>query len=416
MPTDDQIISTMPAANADELDMLFADAAGQAPVGPAPTIIGRSELEAFLCPFRGAVKHQGIVSDVSHDADAGTECHRVIAAAVKARAVDGATPFRLRELMDDLATRAPAHVQPRVVETIRGMKYKIVEIITTLPDTGLARNPEDLWKYDGGEGDSSGQLTATLIPEADGNPRVDLTCGVDLIVPTVSPKELLVYDYKTGWREWTATEVKQSFQFARFYSWVIFSRFPAIDKIGFIIVMRGGECTSIVHIERKDMYAIGQQLLTLVGDYLRWKDAPIDTGATGIRWPHNPPQRPDARECCYCPALQKCPAGKRTAAEIATDPRALLGLIMVGQAQVDEATEMLKTIARESGGDIVCGELTFGQNKPTTRKPNAKPYAIYATPVGSESTPVVHAPNETVSPAAVVARGATGAASSPPPG
>jgi hypothetical protein len=84
--------------------------------------------------------------------------------------------------------------------------------------------------------DRSGQLAADLIPADDDRGAVRLTSELDLLMATASEEELDWCDWKSGWKWWTATDVRDAFQF-QMHAWLIFHRFPTVSRINCRVFM-----------------------------------------------------------------------------------------------------------------------------------------------------------------------------------
>jgi hypothetical protein len=132
--------------------------------GPAPLVLDRSTGERWCtCPRQGWFVDNGGVSNSSFAAESGTACHAIIAAAIKARHKDGAQHFDIRQLMTELAAKSRPDLQPDVLSALTGSAiWKIADIICRRRDNGAERHADDAIRYQGGEGEHSGQLAADL--------------------------------------------------------------------------------------------------------------------------------------------------------------------------------------------------------------------------------------------------------------
>jgi PD-(D/E)XK nuclease superfamily protein len=154
-------------------------------------------------------------------------------------------------MIEHMAATSRPDVQPQVVQALR-RTFPIIEHLTTHPNN-LPRASEDLMRYDGGEGQHAGQLAADILPALDDGSRgpVRGTGELDLLLATVSPEELEMVDFKSGWREWNAGEVAESFQF-QMYAWLVLQNYPAVQRVRVrVYITRAGEFTGAVEFTRR---------------------------------------------------------------------------------------------------------------------------------------------------------------------
>lgn len=352
----------------------------------APEILGRSELQDWAeCPQKAAQKKRKLVSTGGEPATVGDEVHKLFAEAVKSRRIHGTLPHDLRNDLSVGAENSRPDVQPAVIDAVKYATWKFVDIITTLPDSSEKRNPEDLLRFDGGEGEMSGQLAADM--EVDGA-TVRLTCEVDLLMSTVSIEELDLWDWKAGRKHWNATAVRSSFQF-QFYAWMIFRVYsgangPAAQRVTVRVFMPAlSETTAAVTIHRRDMNAIGQRIKSAVRFYLQYHGSPLSEIPT---WE-------EKYKCSICDAIKECPTPHREA----EDKEGKVRQLIVCEAKYDRLKEELTEIVRETGMDIFVAPLAAA-DKPTcfgTGKPKASraPTCSVYTPEGAEPAPVVASPS-----------------------
>lgn len=340
----------------------------EAPEGPPPVVLDRSTLERWAtCPHQAHHVDRGLVSSGSTEADSGNECHDILAAAVDVRHRHAVPARDLREYIDERAVKSRPDVQPEVVKALR-KSYPVVHLLCH-HDNGEERNPDDILRYDGGEGDRRGQLGGDILPAPEDGSRgpVRLTCEVDLLLATASPEELDLWDWKSGWRYWTAGEVKESFQF-QFYAWLVFHTYPEVRRVWVRVFMtREGAATSVVEFSRgRDLYQIHQRLLSAANLYLKFRDAggPEDVDA----WP-----APD--KCSICPAATRCLMAHLPERDLAADPEGYLRQYVATQAAADRMAARMAVKVRAEGRDMVFrdpakGAVAFGMEKPKeVRKP-----------------------------------------------
>lgn len=349
-------------------DELFTIEDAPAPSGPAPQIVDRSTAERWAeCPAMAWHVENGRVSTSSLPADAGNEVHKILAAAVKARHMDAARPNELREMIDAAAAQSRSDVQPEVVTALRKC-WPIVQLICTHEDNGEIRSPDDLIRYDGGDGAHAGQIAADL--EIDGV-KVRLTCEVDLLLATRSAKAVDLYDWKAGRTHWTATDVFGSFQF-QFYSYITLVNYPTVDTVSVSVFMpREGSATDPIDFKRRDMFAWENRIKSAVRLLLKWQSA---SGPTHV------PAWPAPEKCSICPAAAKCPLAHQPAAEVAIDPEAALKQLVALDAAADALRRQLTGVVRKLGRDLVFGDLAFGTEKPREKAKRAETCSVYEPP------------------------------------
>lgn len=353
----------------DQLDLEgFVDDAPIEQAAP-PIIIDRSTLERWAnCPHQAYHVDRGGIFTGSVDADVGNEVHAILSRAVAARR-EGEPAGRIRELIEELAMKSRPDIQPRVLAAA-GRKWPLVSLLCNHDDGyGPERSPEDIIRFDGGPLGFEGQLAADLMPEAEDGSRgpIRLTCEVDLLMATASPEELSLYDWKSGWRHWTATDARTAFQF-QFYAWVIFQNYPKVNRVRLVVWMtRDGEGTSAIYFDRHQMYEIGERLNAAVAVMLKHHNA---------TQPEDVPAWPGPEKCSLCPAVTRCVLVHAPEADAAKDERGYLAQYVATQAAADRMSDVLATRVRSKGQDITYDGTAYGTGAPTT--PRAKPCKLYA--------------------------------------
>lgn len=347
----------------DSLDFLF-----DGDPGAEPIIIDRSTLEHFAgddaCPARGHLTIKGKAMRDSRDTLSGSACHTIIAEAVRSVADgDDGGVADLRDMIRQSAQHARPDVQPHVIDGIVRSAYPIAQWLLYHPH-GEPRHPNDLLRFEGGEGERNSQL-AFDIDDHDGRP-VRLTCEVDLIMATDSPEVLDVWDWKTGQKCWSPTDIKQSFQFGAFYPLVVFVNYPAVQTVRVNVWnTRSNSKAGRVEFRRDwcfaDMYA---RLQEGVKAYLAHHDNP-DAPA----WP-----APD--KCALCDVVSFCPEAKGPPRDLATDPAAFVRQLVVKQNELDAMKKLATKYVKENG-DIDAGDgLRYGLDYEAARRPSARTYKV----------------------------------------
>lgn len=347
------------------MEALFEILDDVTPAKPIPPVIGRSELERWQsCPQQAAQVEGGHVSTGSIPATIGNEVHRILGEACKFRRVEAYTAFDLRQWITSEAAKSRPDVQPDVIDAIRYSVWKFVEILTTRPDSGEERHPEDIMRFDSGDGDMSGQLSADLVMSEDVTIRV--TGELDVLIATISPDELDLWDTKSGHAHHTATSVKSSFQF-QVYCWLIWRNYPKCQRVTVRVFMSmKNQITSAVSFDRSEYFNIEQRIKSSVEAYLKYKGMKLE----------DVPAWPELKKCTICDAVMVCP---KAFEPMATDPEQALRQLIVLQAKATRIKALLTIKVREDG-ELVYGagtrdSVAFGTGKP--KKARAAICAVY---------------------------------------
>lgn len=332
-------------------------------------IVDRSTLEPYaVCPRQGWFLANGVKKS-GECLDVGTEVHAIVSAAVAERQENGAQPRELRDTMVSNSFDSRPDVQPRVSQVIRSCNWPVSMLLCFKPSNN-ERHPDDILKYDGGKDARAGQIAHDL--ELDGT-TYRLTCELDLLLATDSPEELDYYDWKSGWTHWTATDVKNSFQF-QFYVFLIFANFPSVQRVRVRVFMCGeGSSTGVVEFEKKDMYASGRRIETALK--LRAVAMSMTDASKVDAWP-------ESDRCAICPAAIQCAAASKDDVDIAVDPAAYLNrYVILSTAEAAMKANLTKWV-RKTGADLESGVNAFGVNKP--RAVRAATCDLYSVPTGED--------------------------------
>jgi hypothetical protein len=333
-------------------------------VGLPPIILDRSTLERWgvVCPHQGWHCDRGGVSTGSTDTVVGDEVHKILAEACRMRQEESVQLRDLVDYMDAAAQVSRPDVQPLVISSLKRAAWPVARMLCQHAN-GSDRHPDDLIAYDGGREDRSGQLAADLIPADDDRGAVRLTSELDLLLATASEEELDWCDWKSGWKWWTATDVRDAFQF-QMHAWLIFHRFPTVQRINCRVFMtREGFGTSPVTFHRdRDFWPIHKRLMTAAGVYLHYRVVEQVEKAENVEaWP-------TPEKCAICPAAARCHLAHRPAADVAIDPAAALLQYAATQAAAEQMKANLTTYVRKRGSDIQSGCVAFGANKPKAKR------------------------------------------------
>lgn len=348
-----------------DIEELFIDE----PAPPRLVIIDRSTLERWAdCPHAAHLIASGAVSNGGRMAEVGSAVHAIISGAVALRAEHAATPAQMREHIETEAQRSRPDIQPDVIAAMR-RTYPLVMAICSQPDSGEPRAPEDLLRYDGGKGARSGQLAADF-------GGVRLTCEVDLLTSTPSPEEVDLWDWKSGWKHWTAMSVLASFQF-NFYSYLVLRNYPKVNTVRVRVFMtRTGETTGVVVFRReRDMYPTGARIGQAVELYQRH---------AGEKSAEDVPAWPSPDKCRVCDAVLVCKVASEPEADVAREPEQAVRQLVVLDARLAHLRKALSAQVRARGEDYKFGDVCYGVGAPKG-KPRATACKVYGTKAGAES-------------------------------
>jgi hypothetical protein len=343
-------------------DELFIDDTPDAPLGleKPPILLDRSTLErgGVICPQQEFWIRNGAVGTDSIDTTCGDEVHKILSTVCRMRQDEGVQLRELVDYMDAAAQTSRPDVQPLVITSLNRAAWPIARMICQHYN-GQDRHPDDLIAYDGGAGDRSGQLAADLIPADDDRAAVRLTSELDLLMATASDEELDWVDWKSGWKWWTASDVKDAFQF-QFHAWLIFHRFPTVQRLNCRVFMtREAIATSPVTFHRdRDFWQIHKRLMTATEIYLEL----IGDESEDV------PAWPTPEKCAICPAASRCSLASRPAADVAADPASALLQYVAVQAAADQLKANLTTFVRKLGQDLETGTVAFGANRPKAQR------------------------------------------------
>jgi len=332
--------------------------------------VDRSTLERFsVCPAQARFIDSGRVNNGSHIAETGEAIHRALGAALNA----------YMAFVDDGEIMRPGQLADEVLTALRGSRPDVqADALDAARHTAWAWareiggiHPANILRFDGGEGERSGQLAWDL----DGL-GVRVTSELDLLVATESPQVLREYDYKSGWKRWTVSEVAQAFQFQT-HSWLVLQNYPEIEALEIRVwdIRRNGLLYP-VEFRRRDLGEWHARIASAAGEYWQHRntvaqDAPV--------WP-------GVEKCSICAAAALCDAAKH-AGDVAKDPARFVALMVATEAKLDAMRKLAGEYVDSRGADIVSAAGCFGANKPRTeRKPTKQLYTIKTTEKPNESS------------------------------
>lgn len=334
-------------------------------VEDSPTLTAdRSTLERHAtCPAQARFVECGLVNDASQIADTGEAVHQAYGAGVRAY-IDLANEgevMRAGMLADIIRTelrQARPDIQPDAIAAAGRSVWSFAQFIADV-------HPMNVLRYDGGEGEHSGQLAWDL----DGL-GVRVTSELDLLLATESKAVLREVDYKSGWRRWSVSEVAKSFQFQT-HGWLVLQNYPEVECLEVQVWdTRRNDVTYPVAFERCDLPNWHARIASAAGYFYQHRNT----------LPADAPVWPAADKCPTCPAAALCPAS-REAAVLYKNPARYVDLMFAIQRRLDRMTE-LATAAVDIGGEDLIGSdgARFGVGKPKSeRKPTKSLYVLKPT-------------------------------------
>ncbi len=330
---------------------------------PPPELIDRSTLERYtICPFQGMAVETGLVANGSLAADSGTEAHDAFASMVAEYvATDGQCNLSdLIRVAESTAQLSRPDLQPDVLDAVRAGMYGFARELMYRPD-GKQRNPADILRFQGGQGERTGQIAYDIFPGGPGKAAQRLTTELDLLMAADARDELAVTDWKTGRTAWTAAKVRASFQF-NFQAMLTFEVYPECNRVWVrVFSPRTGGSTGYVAFTRRD----AEDMKARCGKALLVRQAALEDPAKAETWP-------DAERCCQCPAIGRCPKAAEPAGMLAADPGMFLEGFAIRQLQLDQDAKALAAYAK-AHGPIEAAGWVFGPTPPSNR---ARPYGL----------------------------------------
>lgn len=365
-----------------------------------PIIVDRSTLEPYIdCPL-GARLKESLVKSAGLIAASGSESHKAISAAIadyvsSHLSADGKEPpMGIRDLKESIERylwNSRADVQPDVIDSCKYAAYKIAEYIAYSSDGTTGIHPLNILAFDGGEGISvreakKDELGEIVLNEAGratfeerslsgqlhldfthGHQTVRLTCEVDLLHSTRTPKLLRMIDWKTGYAKWTEAAIQSSFQLGTFYPLLALETYQDAEAVDVVVcnTRQGGNgWTMPVRFFRHDVGRLRRRVQTAIDAFMLNRSLPL----------HQVAATPSREACRLCDAAALCSVCDEDIREIKKDPVAATDKLYALTRAIEEIESTLKTCCK--GGDIVTPSgNAFGYQKPKREtKPTAKFY------------------------------------------
>ena len=339
-----------------------------APAKPAPVPVDRSAIEAYSeCPMMGyAIEVLKLVTDTT-DTEAGSDGHKCLAKGIWEFTQGGERPYDFwKEEAAKLPPYAKAGIVPALWEISQWLKQ---------------RNPADVIRFSGGEGDKSGQLGWDYC-------GVRVTSEVDVLVATPSDTALEEIDFKTGRVEYSVTDIWESFQF-QLHAWLVMKVYAECEAL---LVRawntRLNRLSPAVTFYRQDTVAFEGQLIRA----LQARD-----GAIRAKKREEIETRPGTERCGRCPAaLKECPrlavskgmGPVEAQAALVADPAGFLQDTIALEAALEARHDAMKLAVTALGHDIQANGMAYGCNKPKTERRTFALYEVPAdVPAGADDSP-----------------------------
>lgn len=305
-----------------------------------PELVDRSTIGRYIeCPFQGFAVETGLVPSGSLAADSGNEAHDAYAEMV-AKYIESHGSTSTGSLVNvavDSARHSRPDLQPDVLNAVRAGAYTFARDLTYRPD-GQQRNPADILRFQGGQGERTGQIAMDILPQTTTRGPIRLTTELDLLMAAEARNELAVTDWKTGHTRWTAPMVRESFQF-NFQAMILLTVYPDCDRVWIrVFSPRTGGSTGYVGFTRRDAEDCKARCAKA-----------IQVRATALEAGLNADCCPDAERCCQCPAGRECPLAAAPAPALCADPAGFMVNAALRRMQIEADEKALVAYAKKNG-------------------------------------------------------------------
>ena len=305
----------------DMAEMLFGK---QVVLKPFP--VDRSDLEAYSkCPQQGYLLRQHRQEHLGKLVDVGTLIHELIQEAIKY--CEG--HYEQGDLSDYFTNELPKSRPDLSAAALAAATY-VAQSLDRLPIHHL----EGLEKQIDFE-----FLPASVTPEGYG--PLKLTTCIDLYYGG-RRNNLVVWDWKTGFKKRTNEEAQNSFQ-AQFIAYLLWQFHPEIETIDFWFKETRWGTNAYARFDRSKTYLKIDDLtqeMTIQGRIMEvvklWLSDCQDA------WP-------DPVKCVQCDVKQYCKHAHQNAIDIAKDPKAFIDRLTVMEALVDDQKKIATDYLKEYG-------------------------------------------------------------------
>jgi hypothetical protein len=348
------------APQIDETTGVRADAAIVPPANipdftdaPALPIVYRSTLERYAgcCVAARAVELRRVI-DNSRPADIGSEVHEAFSLTTQEYVTGGIEcgPSDLADLFRGRLLQSRPDIQPEVLDAAYHTAWPWATFLAGTPREGGGIHPASIERFDGGEGDRSGQLAVDLPDEG-----VTLSAELDFLYRGRSPEVLHEVDWKSGWKGFSTATIFNSFQF-QMHAWLVFANYPEASQLEVSVWRtREGSPSKPVVFDRDDLKKIDYRIHSALN---RWR------ASQGLE-PEQCELVPGRETCPLCPATTLCPVGPPDS--VAADPAGYVVAYFALKTHLDLMHDELAAYAKENGDVRACG-LAFGFDKPPAKR------------------------------------------------
>lgn len=323
-------------------------------------IVDRSAMERCdECPAQAKFVADGRVITASRLTECGNAIHDVLGEVVTeyVESKGALSPSEMVDIATSYLCSSRADIQPEALDAASRSLWSWAKYIDAI-------HFDNVLRWDGGEGDSSGQLSWDIRDTA----RV--TSEVDFLHTGRAPEIVTEIDYKTGFKVHTASDVEASFQFA-VHAWLILNNYPDVQEVQIRVWnIRRNMLTYGVAWNRKDLYPLSHRVRAAADNWVRHRDIPAEECPT---WPA-------VEKCNLCPAAALCPAVPADIQSLVADADGLVEAIAATEAKAEALRKLAAGIVAKIGGDIYTRSgIAFGFGKPkASRKPTASLYSVKA--------------------------------------
>lgn len=326
---------------------------------PALDVVDRSTLELWAaCPHSARLLEAGVVNSNSAIAAAGNEVHAAYSAAI-AEYLDARGSLAPRDIADAVYNNlygSRPDVQPEAIEAGRRMAWQFAAMLHQ-------RHPENVLRFDGGEGELSGQLAWDL-------PQFNLraTSELDLLYAGPdAPAVLNSLDWKSGWKPWSAVRMRQSFQFGM-HAWLVFKNYPSVQVLRVEVWATRRNRTYACEFTREELSALSSRVATAAGIRYQYKNEP----------PARVPTWPLVEKCAQCSARLQCPI------QFEPEVRSYRGHLVDRMAALEAILDHMRDLAGQyvdaTGRDLVSPlGNAYGTGKPKGTAPRKGLYRSTAS-------------------------------------
>lgn len=325
-----------------------------------PIIADRSTLENFAnCPFAARQILDGKVLDATIPAVSGQVMHDAYSEVMTEYIESSGAISRsdINNLLQSAVRNARPDMQPDVIEATVKSWWSWSDWLSNI-------HPSNILYYDG---DDRGEQPAHDFQFGDDIVRA--TSEIDFLCATASKEVLQEFDWKSGWKHWTAAAVKKSFQF-QMHAMLVLEHFKEVNMLQVTIWNTRTNTTSYtVEFPRKYLDQWTARVRSAAGEFYQFR---ATEGAV--------PFWPASEKCGQCRAASLCPAVKDTTlTECEANPQAFVDRIAAAKAAVKQMEGFATDYVIASGGaDIISDNgNAFGFGKPKTeRKPTSQLYTV----------------------------------------